>query len=213
MRALFASAATIALLSAPAFAQSLDDVGAGEYKLDPNHAFLTFTVVHNGISDYIVNFEKFDATLDFNPESPAESTIDVTIDPTALDANYPGDYKAGHPDSGFETWDEALSRSDNFLNADAFDSIRFVSDSAEVSGETTGTVSGNLTFLGVTRPVTMDVTYNGVTNYPWNNGRDTIGFTATTTLSRSAFGQDSLAGAISDEVRIEFSGEFLQSAQ
>jgi len=211
MRRYIAPLAALAFVSAPAFAQSLGDVAPGTYQLDRNHAFLTWTVKHNGISDYTVNFTDFDATLDFNPEAPATSSIEVTIDPMGLESNYPGDYKAGHPDSEFESWNEALSKDARFLNAGSFDEIKFVSSSAEVKGDNTGTVTGNLTFLGVTRPVTMDVTYNGVTNYPWNNGRDTIGFTASTTLSRSNFGQESLEGFISDEVVVEFSGEFLQA--
>ncbi|WP_300395939.1 YceI family protein [Henriciella sp.] len=210
MRSIIAPAAAIAILAAPAAAQSLEDVAAGSYSLDNNHAFLTWTVVHNGLSDYTVNFTDFDANLDFNPEDPASSSIEVTIDPMEVETNYPGDYKAGHPDSGFESWNEALAKDDRFLNGDEYGEIKFVSTGAETTGDTTGTVTGDLTFLGVTKPVTMDVTYNGVTNYPWYDGRDTIGFTATTTISRSEFGQESLAGMISDEVMIEFSGEFLQ---
>lgn len=211
MRSIIAPAAAAIFLATPAAAQSLDEVSAGTYQLDRNHAFLTWTVVHNGLSDYTVNFTDFDATLEFNPEDPASSSIEVTIDPMGLESHFPGDYKAGHPDSEYDTWNEALSRSDSFLNAGAYGEIRFVSSSAEATGDTSGTVNGNLTFLGVTRPVTMDVVYNGVVNYPWNDGRDTIGFTATTTISRSAFGQESLASVISDDVVIEFSGEFLQA--
>ena len=211
MRFMIAPAVALTVLAAPAAAQSLDDVAAGTYQLDRNHAFLTWTVVHNGLSDYTVNFTDFDATLDFNPDEPTASTIEVTINPMGVESNYPGDYKAGHPDSEFDTWNEALSRGDRFLNADQHGEIKFVSSGAEAKGETEGTVTGNLTFLGTTRPVTMDVTYNGVTNYPWNGERDTIGFTATTTISRSEFGQSSLANVISDDVVIEFSGEFLQA--
>ncbi|MEE2877604.1 MAG: YceI family protein [Pseudomonadota bacterium] len=211
MRFMIAPAVALTVLAAPATAQSLDDVAAGTYQLDRNHAFLTWTVVHNGLSDYTVNFTDFDATLDFNPDEPTASTIEVTINPMGVESNYPGDYKAGHPDSEFDTWNEALSRGDRFLNADQHGEIKFVSSGAEATGETEGTVTGNLTFLGTTRPVTMDVTYNGVTNYPWNGERDTIGFTATTTISRSEFGQSSLANVISDDVVIEFSGEFLQA--
>ena len=211
MRFMIAPAVALTVLAAPAAAQSLDDVAAGTYQLDRNHAFLTWTVVHNGLSDYTVNFTDFDATLDFNPDEPTASTIEVTINPMGVESNYPADYKAGHPDSEFDTWNEALSRGDRFLNADQHGEIKFVSSGAEATGETEGTVTGNLTFLGTTRPVTMDVTYNGVTNYPWNGERDTIGFTATTTISRSEFGQSSLANVISDDVVIEFSGEFLQA--
>ena len=211
MRFIIAPAAIALALAAPAAAQSLDEVTAGTYELDNNHAFLTWTVVHNGLSDYTVNFTDFDATLDFNPEAPAESSIEVSINPAAMESNYTGDYKGTHPNSEFDSWNAALANDDRFLNADEHGEITFISSSAETTGDNTGTVTGDLTFLGTTRPVTMDVTYNGVTNYPWNGERDTIGFTAKTTISRSAFGQESLAGMISDEVVIEFSGEFLQA--
>ena len=71
-------------------------------------------------------------------------------------------------------------------------------------------MTGDLTFLGVTRPVTLDVTFNGVGNTPWTGERDILGFNASTTITRSEYGQESLQGVISDEVEIEFSGEFLQ---
>ena len=211
MRFMIAPAVALTVLAAPAAAQSLDDVAAGTYQLDRNHAFLTWTVVHNGLSDYTVNFTDFDATLQFNPDAPAESSIEVTINPAAMETNFSGDYKGTHPNSEFDSWNEALANDDRFMNADEYGEITFVSSGAETTGDNTGTVTGNLTFLGTTRPVTMDVTYNGVVNYPWNGERDTIGFTATTTISRSAFGQESLAGMISDDVEIEFSGEFLQA--
>ena len=71
-------------------------------------------------------------------------------------------------------------------------------------------MTGDLTFLGQTQPVTLDVTFNGVANVPWFGTRDIIGFNAVTTINRSEFGQDALQGMISDEVVVEFSGEFLQ---
>ena len=212
MRSIITSTALLALLAAPALAeQTLDGVAADTYRLDKPHAFLTWTVVHNGLSDYTVDFTDFDATLDFNPEEPTASTVEVTINPMGLETNYPGDFKAGHPDSEYDTWNQALSQGDNFLRAGEHPQITFVSTGAETTGDYTGTVTGDLTFLGVTKPVTLDVTYNGVTNVPWYGERDVVGFNATTTINRSEFGMTSLQGPISDEVRIEFSGEFLQT--
>ena len=194
-------------------AEKLQEAADATYSLEPNHAFLTFTVMHNGLSEYTVNFTDFDATLDFNPEDPASSSIEATINPTALNVKYPGNYTESHPDSEFESWPEALSQDARFFNAGEYPEITFVSTGAERTGDYTGTVSGDLTFLGQTRPVTLDVTYNGVGNLPWYGMRDLIGFDATGTISRSEFGQESLEGMISDEVMIEFSGEFLQDEQ
>lgn len=214
MRSFILSATLATLAASPAFAeQTLEGVASDSYQLDPAHAFLTWTVTHNGLSHYTVNFTDFDATLDFDSEEPTSSSIEVTINPLELETNYPADFKAGHPDSEFDSWNEALSKDDRFLNGDEYAPITFVSTSAEKTGEYTGTVTGDLTFLGVTKPVTLDVTYNGVTNLPWYGERDVIGFNASTTIKRSEFGMTSLESIISDEVTIEFSGEFLQDEE
>ena len=183
---------------------------ASTYKLDPTHAFLTFTVVHGGISEYTVNFTDFDATLDFDPENLSSSSVNVTINPQGLNVNYPGDFKAGHPDSPYDNWPEALSNDERFLQAGEYPEITFTSTSVEQTGDTTGTVTGDLTFLGVTKPVTMDVVFNGSAAPSWNGGRVILGFDAETTINRSDFGQTSMQGAISDEVVVEFAGEFVQ---
>ena len=96
------------------------------------------------------------------------------------------------------------------MNAGEFPEITFVSTGATREEDYSGTLTGDLTFLGVTRPVTLEVTYNGVANAPWYGERDLIGFDASTTINRSEFGQTSLEGMISDEVAVAFSGEFLQ---
>lgn len=180
------------------------------YELEPTHAFLSFTVIHGGISEYTVDFTDFTATLDFNEEDPSASSLTATINPLGLNVNYPSDFKAGHANLPYETWPETLSKDPRFLDAEDYPEIKFVSTSIEKTGDDTGTVTGDLTFLGVTKPVTLDVTYNGVANAPWYGERDLIGFNANGSLSRSEFGQTSLEGIISDEVEIRFSGEFLQ---
>ncbi len=204
MRSIITSTALFALLASPALAEpTLDGVAKDTYQLDQTHAFLTWTVIHNGLSGYTVDFTDFDATLDFDPDEPTASSISVTINPMGLETNYPDAEKR-------EEWHTELSTDPKFLNGGEYPEITFVSTSAESTGEFTGTVTGDLTFLGVTKPVTMDVTYNGTANLPWYGPRDLVGFNATTTLKRSDFGMTSMANNISDEVVIEFSGEFLQ---
>lgn len=185
---------------------TLDGVASGLYNLEKSHAFLTWTVKHNGISGYTVNFTDFNADLVFDAETPANSQLSVSINPTALNTNYPEPVKKAE-------WESEIANDARFLNAGAFPTIAFVSTAVEQTGEFEGTVTGDLTFLGVTKPVTLDVTYGGVANPPWFGQRDVIGFSATTTLTRSEFGQTSMAGIVSDEVQIEFSGEFLQAEE
>ena len=189
----------------------LADVAAATYSLETNHAFMTVKVGHSGgISDYRISFTEFDADLSFDPAAPEASSLTFTINPMAVETNYPGDYKAGHADSPWESWNEDISRDAKWLNADEFPEITFVATDIARTGDLTGTVTGDLTLLGVTKPVTMDVTYNGVANPPWFGERDVIGFDASTTVQRSEFGMAAYIPNISDAVTVEFSGEFLQ---
>ena len=202
-----ALAASLLAITLPAQANpTLEGVASDLYELEKTHAFLTWTVKHNGISGYTVNFTDFDADLVFDAETPTNSQLSVSINPLGLNTNYPD------PEKKVE-WEAELSNDARFLNAGEFPTIEFVSTAVEQTGEFEGTVTGDLTFLGVTAPVTLDVSYGGVANPPWFGQRDVIGFTASTTLKRSDFGQTSMAGVISDEVEIEFSGEFLQAAE
>ncbi|MEL7033226.1 MAG: YceI family protein [Pseudomonadota bacterium] len=202
-----AIAAGLLAATLPAHANpTLEGVASGLYELEKTHAFLTWTVKHNGISGYTVNFTDFDADLVFDAETPANSQLSVSINPTALNTNYPDAAKK-------VDWEAELATDPRFLNGSEFPTISFTSTSVEQTGEFAGTVTGDLTFLGVTKPVTLDVSYGGVANPPWFGQRDVIGFTASTTITRSEFGNTSMAGIISDDVVVEFSGEFLQAEE
>lgn len=202
-----AIAASLLAITFPAHAEpTLEGVASGLYELEKTHAFLTWTVTHNGISGYTVNFTDFDADLVFDAQTPANSQLSVTINPTALNTNYPDPAKK-------VDWEAELATDARFMNAGEFPTISFASTSVEQTGDFSGTVTGDLTFLGVTKPVTLDVSYGGVANPPWFGQRDVIGFTASTTITRSDFGSTALSGIISDDVVIEFSGEFLQAEE
>lgn len=183
---------------------------AATYRIDPTHASITWRVNHFGLAKYTARFKSFDATLSFNPADIAANAVDVTIDPLSVETDYPGDYKAGHADSGFASWNEDLAKNAQWFNAGAHPQIRFKSTSATQAGPATGTVTGDLTFLGVTRPVTLDVTYNGVARMPWAPDQDKIGFSATTTLKRSDFGMGAYIPNIGDEVEVIIEAEFAE---
>ncbi len=200
---IFVGATALALLSEPASAQSLDDVAAGSYSLDKTHAYLTFEISHNGLSDYTVSFTDYDASLEFDPVNPEASLLRVAINPMALETNYPDAEKR-------EEWHAELSTDDRFLNGDEFPEITFVSTSIDETSATSGAVTGDLTFRGVTKPLTLNVTFNGAGNLPWLGDRDVLGFDADVTFNRSDFGMEAMIPTISDAVTVRFSGEFQQ---
>lgn len=197
--------------AAPALPAKFVDAAIGSYALEKSHAFLWFEVTHaKGISNYRVNFTDFDAKLMFDPANLEASSAQVSINPTSLETNYGGDYSAGHGSSPYTGWNEDLARNPKFLNADNYPAITFRSTSLEKTGEYTGTMTGDLTFLGVTKSISMDVTYNGTGNKPWWPDRDIIGFSAQTRLKRADFGMDGYSGILGDDVKVQFTGEFLQ---
>ncbi len=180
----------------------LERVESGNFVLDPAHAFLTVSVTHFGISDYRIDLTQFDAQLDFDPDTPTRSRVSLQIDPMALETHYPDPEKKAD-------WERDLSTDGRFLDGERFSQISFVSTAAEQTGPNTGRLTGDLNLRGVTRPVTLDVTYNGTATSPLDGGRRRIGFTVTGTFDRTAFGMDALTQFVSEEVRISFSGEFL----
>lgn len=183
---------------------------AGEYVSDPTHASITWKLQHLGLADYVAKFRTFDATVTLDPANIANSKVVATIKPSDVAANYAGDYKAGHPGSRFANWEDDLANSTNFLNAAEFPEITFASTAVEVTGERTANVTGDLTLLGVTNPVTLAVEFAGETDsHPFTKA-PALGFSATGTFKRSDFGSTYLSGMIGDEITVLIEGDFLQ---
>lgn len=201
---------TTAVETTPAEAVELGS--AGTYTADPWHTSVTWRVDHLGLSNYTARFNTVAATLVFDPEDPSANSLEVTIDPLSVDTYYRGDYKATHKDSPYSGFNEALGQSPDWFNAGAFPQITFKSTEVTKTGPTTGTVTGDLSFRGVTKPVTLDVTYNGMMQPPWTPGLDRIGFSAKTTLKRSDFGMDGSVGFVGEEVEVLIETEFAQDA-
>ena len=185
---------------------------AGTYDLDPTHASLTWKVNHFGLSNYTARFTGISGTLVFDPENLSASSLEVSVDPASVETDYPADFKAGHPDSPFDTFDQEISESDAYFNSTVFPTITFKSTEITPTGANTGTVTGDLTFRGVTKPVTLDVTYNGTASFPWAPDQPKIGFSATGSLKRSDFGLDIMVPSLGDEVDLLIEVEFAKAA-
>ncbi len=203
------AALAISLSALPLHAQAPAPTAApsGVYKLDLSHAILQWSVNHQGRSHYHARFTRFDATLNLDAANPAASKISLTIDPTSVVTNYPFDYKATHPQSAYASWDEEVGKS--FIGGARFPQITFVSTGVHTTGATAAKVTGDLTFLGVTKPVTLDVQLIGQTASANQTKAPAVGFHAKGAIKRSDFG---VSAGTQDVVEIEFDGEFLQPA-
>ncbi|WP_091743281.1 YceI family protein [Phenylobacterium immobile] len=182
-------------------------IPAGVYKLDPNHAYLQWSVPHMGLSTYRAKFTRYDATVTLDPANLEASKVSVTIDPLSIRTDYPADYKATHAKSGYATWDEELGKSDRFAAGAKFPTITFNSTKVERTGPSTAKVTGDLTFAGVTKPVTLDVTLVGQTaTHPFTKG-GAFGVHAEGGFKRTDFGQ---AESPMNDISISFDAEFQQ---
>ena len=179
---------------------------AGAYTLDPSHASVTFKVKHLGFSNYTAGFDKIAGKLTFDPANPAAMAVEATIDVNSLDLNT--------PPAGFH--DELMSAM--FFESAKFPTITFKSTKVEVTGADTAKVTGDLTLHGVTKPVTLDTTFNGGWAANAFDGAR-AGFSAHTVLKRSDFGMTSGIPApgtsmgVSDEVEVSIEAEFGSGAK
>lgn len=194
------AALALIAVAAPAAAQGAKiDAPAGEYVLDKTHASITWKVTHLGLSNYTARFTGFDMALVLDPATPTRSTISVTIDPRSVKTDFPFPEK--------EDFDKVIA--EKFLAAGDHPTITFQSTGLKATGARTGKLTGNLTLMGVTKPVTFDVTLNGAMVHPFRK-IPVVGFTATGSFKRSEFGSTVLQGPIGDEVTVIIEAEFFK---
>ena len=182
-----------ASLVAPKVATEAEALKPGAYALDMRHAALTFKVDHLGFSNYVGRFERFDASLDFDADNPSAARVEAIIDMTSLDI----------ADDEFA---ETLMGPDWF-DAAAHPQGIFKSIHIEITGETSGRMTGDLTLKGATHPVTLDVTFNGGANDILRGGY-IVGFSARGIFDRTLFGIDKFDGVVGNNVTIEIEAEF-----
>ena len=191
-----ACASTLAPLVAPNVDTDANALEEGAYRLDRDHAALTFRVDHLGFSDYVGRFERFDATLDFDPEQPEAARVEAIIQMTSLDvAN--------------DEFAETLKGPQWFHTA-RYPEALFVSTAIEITGDNTGIMTGDLTLRGKTAPVSLNVVFNGGARDRLRRGAYIVGFSAVGAFDRTVFDVDRFSGVVGDEVTIAIEAEFMR---
>ncbi len=180
---------------APAPAKPTKDVSklvAGEYTLDKGHANVIFKINHIGFSTYYGRFNTLDAKLNLDTKQPEKSTVEVTIDASSIDTNN-------------EKLETEL-KGEKFFNTAKFPTATFKSTKITHSGDK-GTVEGQLTMLGVSKPVTLNVVFHGGGQSPFSTTQR-LGFDATATIKRTEWGLNALEPLVGDDVQLEIEAEF-----
>ena len=157
------------------------------YVFDTAHTNILFFVSHLGFSRMQGEFKKFDGGFTFDPDTVENSSVAVTIQTASIDTDH----------DGLNTH----LRNADFFDVETFPTMTFTSTEIERTGDNTGRVTGDLTILGVTKPVTLDVTFNKAGTHPINK-KWVAGFSATGTVQRSDFGMNYGVPNIGDEVQV-----------
>ena len=166
---------------------------ADKYALDPQHTFVVFKITDLGYAHVVGWFTGVAGQLTFDPADVTKSTLSVTIKTASIDTHFAQRNKD--------------LMSPDFLNVAEFPEMTFKSTSVEKTGDKKGKVTGELTLLGVTKPVSMDVTFNKIAPNPFNRNTPTAGFEAHTAIKRSDFGMKAEIPNIGDEVDISIDSQ------
>lgn len=159
------------LLVAMLFASVATAANAANWKVDRAHTNLGFSVNHL-FTSVQGRFNDFDATIVFDPDAPGETVVKGTVRAASINTNH-------------AKRDKHL-RSADFFDVEKFPTLSFESTGLKEWSGAKGTLAGNLTIHGVTKPVVFDVTYLGQGSDPWGNTR--AGFRATLTIDRRDYG-------------------------
>ena len=167
---------------------------AAEYKIDLSHSFIQFKISHMGFSVLNGRFDDFAGGFTWDKAKPETAAVNVTI-------------KAASVNSNWAERDKHI-RSKDFLEVDKFPEASF--KSTKYTGDATGgTLDGELTLHGVTKPVSIKMKAIGEGKDPWGGYR--AGFAGTTTIKRSDFGVDKFQlGPQSDPMDFEL---FIEGTQ
>ncbi|RBP07282.1 polyisoprenoid-binding protein YceI [Roseiarcus fermentans] len=175
-------------VSAPAFA-------GADYKIDPSHTHVLFMVDHLGFSKMIGLFGDTTGAVAFDPANPAASKLSVDIKTASLQ-------------SQFGPRDTDLKGADWF-NVAEFPDMTFVGKTFKKTGDKSGELTGDLTLLGVTKPVTLEVAFNKAGVRPTDKA-DAVGFSARGSLNRSDFGLKTYIPYIGDKVDLIIESEAIR---
>lgn len=181
--------ATIILFSIVAFTLN------SSWKNDKAHSQLTFTVTHLGISDVTGEFKDFDVKITSEKEDFSDAVFELTA-------------KAASIYTRVEARDKHLASAD-FFDVEKHPEITFKSTNIKKVKDNLYLLIGNLTIRGITKPVALDLVYNGTIENP-NSKTPTAGFQLTGQIKRSDFSVGGILPelVVSDVVRIKADGEF-----
>jgi polyisoprenoid-binding protein YceI len=145
---------------------------AAEFSIDNTHTTVGFAVKHMMVSKVRGQFKEFEGKFSFDEKKPAATQAKFSI-------------KTASIDTANEKRDDHL-RNEDFFDAKKFPTITFESTKVKPAGKGKYKMEGMFSIHGVTKPITLDVAFNGMSKDPWGNTR--AGFSITSKLNRKDYG-------------------------
>ena len=179
---------------AAVLASSVAAYGADTYTIDASHTFPRFEINHFGYSTHHGQFNKTAGKLTLD-RAAHTGTIEIIVDTASIST---GDAKL-----------EKHLRSDDFFNVEKFPAMVFKSQALRFNGEVPASAEGDLTLLGVTRPLTLAISRVVCAPHPFYK-KENCGAEVTGTLKRSDFGMKAYVPAVGDEVTLRIQVEALK---
>ncbi|WP_116367051.1 YceI family protein [Parahaliea mediterranea] len=158
---------------------------AADYAFDKAHTQILFRVSHLGFSTSTGFFTDFDGSFSYNPDAPETSSVTVTIPVDSLEMHD-------------AEWNEHL-RDEKWFNVAKYPDMTFKSTAVTKTGENTLEITGDLTLLGQTHPVTLKTVVNKVGD---QMGTAKAGFSVSATIDRTAWGMTTYAPVVGADIDI-----------
>ena len=189
---------TLAAFAAFATLASVAQADMARYELDPTHTAIYFKVDHIGYAKTLGIFTGLSGSFFYDDETEELKDVQVTIQAESVN-----------------TFNEARDnhvRNKDFLHVTEHPEITFSAAGGTPSSDTSGTVTGDLTILGQTQPVTLTVQLNKVGEYPFGHKREVLGLSMSTSIMRSDYGMTYAVenGLVGDEVTINIETEAMK---
>ncbi|MFC9925207.1 YceI family protein [Streptomyces sp. NPDC127190] len=188
----------------PAPAAVSPDLAAltGDYTIDPAHSTIGFVARHAMVTNVKGGFQDFTGTLHLDGSDPSRSTASLDVQMASIDT--------GNADR------DGHLKSADFFRIDEFPTMTFRSTKADALGGDEYRITGDLSLLGVTKPLTIDLEFNGAAKDPFGNER--VGFTGTAAILRSEWGVTWNAALetggvlVSDKIKLTFDISAIRNA-
>lgn len=163
-----------------------------DYKIDPTHTATIFSWNHFGFSTPSANFTDIQGVIKVDEAHPQKSSVNVTIPVSSVNTSV----KALDDEFQDEAWFDSAK----------FPNITFKSTKVETKDKKNFKITGDLTIKGITKPVVLNAVLNKSAAHPMTQ-QPTVGFNATTSFNRSAFGIGNYVPNVGDKITVNITTE------